>query len=66
MNRQGVFGAATNIQTFSFVVATHNLPATVYLAERRTDRTYYTPADQQWMADYAARIRAPIGEPQYD
>lgn len=66
MNRRGEFGAATNIQTFSFVVATHDLPATVYLAERRADRTYYTPASQQWMEDYAARIRAPIGEPQYD
>lgn len=66
MNRQGEFGAATNIQTFSFVVATHDLPATVYLAERRADRTHYQPASQQWMEDYAARIRAPVGEPQYD
>lgn len=66
MNRLGEFGVSTNIQTFSFVVATSDLPATVYLAERRDDHTHYAPADEQWMADYAARIRAPIGEPQYD
>ncbi|MCE9913516.1 N(4)-(beta-N-acetylglucosaminyl)-L-asparaginase, partial [Hafnia paralvei] len=66
MNRLGEFGVSTNIQTFSFVVATRDLPATVYLAERRDDHTHYAPADEQWMADYAARIRAPIGEPQYD
>lgn len=66
MNRHGEFGASTNIQTFSFVVATHDLPATVYLAERRDNRTHYVPADKQWMTDYAARIRAPIGEAHYD
>lgn len=66
MNRLGEFGVSTNIQTFSFVAATRDLPATVYLAERRDDHTHYAPADEQWMADYAARIRAPIGEPQYD
>ncbi|WP_313667756.1 N(4)-(beta-N-acetylglucosaminyl)-L-asparaginase [Atlantibacter sp.] len=66
MNRDGEFGAATNIKTFSFVVAHEHLPPTVYLAERRDGQTCYTPADEQWMSDYAARIRAPIGEPNYD
>lgn len=66
MNRDGEFGAATNIKTFSFVVAHQHLPPTVYLAERHDGKTFYTPADEQWMSDYAARIRAPIGEPHYD
>lgn len=66
MNKLGEFGVSTNIKTFSFVVATHDLSPTVYLAERQSDRTHYVPADDAWMSDYAARIRAPIGEPQYD
>lgn len=66
MNKLGEFGVSTNIKTFSFVVATRDLTPTVYLAERQSDRTHYIPADEAWMNDYAARIRAPIGEPQYD
>lgn len=66
MNKLGEFGVSTNIKTFSFVVATRDLPPIVYLAERQSDRTHYVPADEAWMNDYAARIRAPIGEPQYD
>ncbi len=66
MNKLGEFGVSTNIKTFSFVVATHDLSPTVYLAERQSDRTHYVPADDAWMSDYAVRIRAPIGEPQYD
>ena len=66
MNKLGEFGVSTNIKTFSFVVTTRDLPPTVYLAERQSDRTHYVPADDAWMSDYAARIRAPIGEPQYD
>lgn len=66
MNRDGEFGAATNIKTFSFVVANEHLPPTVYLADRRDGQTCYTEADEQWMSDYAARIRAPIGDPHYD
>lgn len=66
MNKLGEFGVSTNIKTFSFVATTRDLPPTVYLAERQSDRTHYVPADEAWMNDYAARIRAPIGEPQYD
>lgn len=62
MNTQGEFGAATNIKTFSFVVATALLPATVFLAERRDGQTFYSPASEQWLVDYAQRIRAPVEE----
>ena len=62
MNHRGEFGAATNIKTFSFTVATASHPLTVYLAERRHEKTYYQPVDEAWMQAYAARIRAPIEE----
>ncbi|OON39413.1 N(4)-(beta-N-acetylglucosaminyl)-L-asparaginase [Izhakiella australiensis] len=68
MNADGAFGASTNISNFSFVVASETLPPTVYLAERHLNTTRYAPADEKWMDDYAARIRAPIvlEETRYD
>ena len=62
MNRGGEFGAATNIKTFSFVVATATQPLTVFCAERVQEKTHYRPVDDEWMQAYAARIRAPIEE----
>ena len=62
MNRKGEFGAATNIKTFSFVVATAHQPLTVFRAERQHEKTHYHPVDEEWMQDYAARIRAPVEE----
>jgi len=62
MNRRGEFGAATNIKTFSFVVASENQPLTVYRAERHQEKTHYQPVDDEWMQAYATRIRAPIEE----
>lgn len=60
MNNKGEFGAATNIRTFSFVVATTFQPLTVYRADRQQEKTHYYPVDEQWMKDYTTRIRAPI------
>ncbi|EPH0092083.1 N(4)-(beta-N-acetylglucosaminyl)-L-asparaginase [Pluralibacter gergoviae] len=62
MNRRGDFGAATNISTFSFVVATADRPLTVFRAGREAQGTRYWPVDEAWMQAYAARIRAPIEE----
>ncbi len=62
MNRRGEFGAATNIKTFSFVVASATQPLTVFCAERVQEKTHYRPVDDEWMQAYAARIRAPIEE----
>ena len=62
MNRRGEFGAATNIKTFSFVVASATQPLTVFCAERVREKTHYRPVDDEWMQAYAARIRAPIEE----
>ncbi|MBV8043694.1 N(4)-(beta-N-acetylglucosaminyl)-L-asparaginase [Pluralibacter sp.] len=62
MNRRGEFGAATNIKTFSFVVASETQPLTVFRADRLREKTHYVPVDDEWMQAYAARIRAPIEE----
>ena len=62
MNNKGEFGAATNIKTFSFVVATARQPLTVYRTERLREKTHYHAVDDEWMQAYAARIRAPIEE----
>jgi len=62
MNRHGEFGAATNIKTFSFVVATATQPLTVFRADRLQEKTHYQPVDDDWMQAYNARIRAPIEE----
>ncbi|HID4045822.1 TPA: N(4)-(beta-N-acetylglucosaminyl)-L-asparaginase [Pluralibacter gergoviae] len=62
MNRRGEFGAATNISTFSFVVATADRSLTVFRAGREAQGTRYWPVDETWMQAYAARIRAPIEE----
>ena len=62
MNRRGEFGAATNIKTFSFVVATASQPLTVFRADRAAQSTRYRPVDEAWMQAYAARIRTPIEE----
>lgn len=39
MNNKGQWGAATNIEEFSFVVATNDLKPTVYLARNKNGRT---------------------------
>lgn len=62
MNNRGEFGAATNIKTFSFVVATAHQPLTVYRTERLREKTHFHAVDEEWMQAYAARIRAPIEE----
>ena len=62
MNNRGEFGAATNIKTFSFVVATARQPLTVFRTERLREKTHYYAVDDEWMQAYAARIRAPIEE----
>lgn len=62
MNSKGEFGAATNIKTFSFVVATARQPLTVFRTERLREKTHYHAVDEEWMQAYAARIRAPIEE----
>ena len=60
MNSKGEFGAATNIKTFSFVVATARQPLTVFRTERLREKTHYHAVDEKWMQAYAARVRARV------
>ena len=53
MDRNGEWGCATNIDGFSFVVATENCSPIVYLAHRNEDgHTVFEQASQQWLDEY--------------
>lgn len=41
INKKGEFGAATNIEEFSFVIATDKIAPTVYLCETKSGKTIY-------------------------
>ncbi len=60
MNAQGLWGVATNTDSFSFVVATEELEPTVYVTEQREAHTTYQPATQAWLDEYMAVRMAPI------
>ncbi|WP_108650204.1 N(4)-(beta-N-acetylglucosaminyl)-L-asparaginase [Dongshaea marina] len=60
MNNRGEFGVATNIDNFSFSVATATHPSTIYLAWREGKRTHYREADQEWLDAYQDRITAVV------
>ena len=53
MDKNGNWGCATNIDGFSFVVATEQSAPTVYLAHRMEDgHTVFEIASQQWLDEY--------------
>ena len=60
MDCLGNWGVATNIPEFSFVVATKNLPATVYLSKRVDGHCIHTLASKEWLEAYEKRIRMPL------
>lgn len=63
MNNQGQWGVATNIEGFSFAVATENQEATVYLVNRQPDgHCTFEVASQEWMDNYMKTRMAPIEE----
>lgn len=63
MNTKGEWGAATNIEGFSFSVVTENQKPTVYLLERKEDgHCTYEEASQEWMENYMKTRMAPIEE----
>ncbi len=49
MNNKGQWGVATNINKFSFVVATKGEDPTVYIASNSNGRTVYVKATQEWI-----------------
>lgn len=63
MNTKGEWGAATNIEGFSFSVVTENQKPTVYLLTRQEDgHCTYEEATQEWMENYMKTRMAPIEE----
>ncbi len=63
MNNRGEWGAATNIQGFSFVVAVEGEKPRVYLAIPGEDgRCAFEEASREWMEDYMKTRMAPVEE----
>ena len=63
MNNQGQWGVATNIEGFSFAVATENQEPTVYLVNRQPDgHCTFEVASQEWMDNYMKTRMAPMEE----
>lgn len=63
MNNKGEFGCATNIEGFSFAVATEGLDPIVYLTTRQPDgHTTVEEASQEWLDNYMKTRMAPLVE----
>jgi len=60
MNKEGEFGVGTNIDGFSFVVATDKLKPTVYVCRVEDGRTSYEEASQEWMEEF---MKSKLEEP---
>ena len=61
MNNKGEWGCATNIEGFSFVVATEKQAPTVYLVNHDEDGTCtFEVASKEWMDNYMATRTAPL------
>lgn len=62
MNNKGEWGVATNIEGFSFAVATKDQKPMVYLTKRVNGTCVHEPADQEWMNNYMKTRTAPLKE----
>lgn len=60
INNKGEFGVATNINGFSFVVATEIIPLTVYVCSVENNKTVYEVATREWMDNYMKKRTAPL------
>ena len=60
MNKEGEWGIATNVE-FSFVVASSDQEATIYLAYPEADGSARIEiASEEWLVAYEARIKKPV------
>lgn len=63
MNNKGEFGCATNIDGFSFSVATSDAEPTVYLVTRQEDgHCTFEVASKEWLDEYMRVRMAPVEE----
>ncbi|MEW8973434.1 MAG: N(4)-(beta-N-acetylglucosaminyl)-L-asparaginase [Tissierellaceae bacterium] len=60
INNKGEFGVATNIEGFSFVVATDKLSPTVYVCSVDNGKTTYKAASKEWLDNYMKTRTAPL------
>ena len=60
MNNQGQWGAATNIEGFSFVVATAKQKPIVYLTKKVDGKYIHEAASQEWLDNYMTARMAPL------
>jgi len=60
MDKDGNFGVATNIEGFSFAVASHGQEPQVYVCEIEDGKTKYSKASQEWLDDYIRTRTAPL------
>ena len=60
LNNKGQWGVATNIQGFSFSVATKDEAPTVYLSNIVDGKTIHKVASQEWLDEYEKSIKKPI------
>lgn len=60
LNNKGEWGVATNIEGFSFSIATKDISPTVYVSKVVNGKTIHEVASQEWLDAYSKRIKAPI------
>ena len=60
MNNQGQWGAATNIEGFSFVFATAKQKPIVYLTKKIDGKYIHEAASQEWLDNYMTARMAPL------
>lgn len=60
IDKNGNFGVSTNIEGFSFVYASENSPAKVYLTKMNNGKTVYEEASQEWLDNYMKTRTEPL------
>lgn len=60
MNNKGEFGAAANIENFSFVVSNKDIGTIVYRTKRKGNKMIHTIADEKWLKEYLEERMKPL------
>ncbi|MBW9297593.1 N(4)-(beta-N-acetylglucosaminyl)-L-asparaginase [Lactococcus raffinolactis] len=62
IDKNGDYGCVTNIDNFSFVVATDKIEPTVFIANRFAGKTVHKKASMAWLENYMQTRTAPLIE----
>lgn len=60
MNNKGEFGVGTNIDGFSFVVATDKIEPTVFICKVENEKTIYEEASEEWLQEFWENKMKPV------